>query len=56
MTLSRDEFAKAIEAAVSVREHMYNHFYAFHFRWEDDNTNAERDGSSFSELAQLLAH
>ncbi|KAJ9294601.1 hypothetical protein DTO271G3_6869 [Paecilomyces variotii] len=54
MALSRDEFEKAIDSAISTKEHIYSHFYAFHFHWEDDNTNAERDANSFSDLAQLL--
>ncbi|RWQ93595.1 hypothetical protein C8Q69DRAFT_529482 [Paecilomyces variotii] len=54
MAISRDAFKKVMEAAVSVREHVYDNFYASHWRWEDDNTNADRDASSFADLAHLL--
>lgn len=53
--LTKAEFENALRAAVSRRETRYSNFYAFHFRWEDDDTNADRDGKSFAEMAKLLA-
>lgn len=31
----------------------YKNFFAFHSRWENDNTNAARDGESFEALVKL---
>lgn len=43
-----------IEAAVTQRESQYSNFYAFHLRWEDDDTNADRDARSFADMTRLL--
>jgi hypothetical protein len=53
-SITKAEFELALEGAVSRRETHYANFYALHVRWEDDNTNADRDGNSFGELVQLL--
>lgn len=33
---------------------MYQNLYALHFRFDDDNTGAERDGASFVQIANLI--
>src|SRR5882762_9650868 len=52
--LTAAEFQAALQAAVSRRETQYANFFALHFHWEDDNTNAARDEKSFGELARYL--
>lgn len=53
-SITKAEFEAALQVAVSRRGTEYSNFYAFNFRWEDDNTNADRDENSFRELVQLL--
>ncbi|WEW60804.1 hypothetical protein PRK78_006292 [Emydomyces testavorans] len=54
MSVTEAEFETAIQAAISRRETKYSNFYALHFRWEDDNTDASRDGESFQDLVHLM--
>lgn len=54
-TLTKMEFEPALQAAVSKRASNYTNFYAFHIRWEDDDTYADRDGKSFEEITKLLS-
>jgi hypothetical protein len=53
-SITKAEFELAFEGAVSRRAAHYTNFYALHVRWEDDNTNADRDENSFREMVQLL--
>ncbi|KAI2012717.1 hypothetical protein LOZ39_003849 [Ophidiomyces ophidiicola] len=49
-----DEFRATLEAAINRRKCRYSNFFAFHFRWADDNTGAERDEKSFEDMARLM--
>jgi hypothetical protein len=53
-SITQAEFEVAIQGAVSRRQQQYSNFFAFHFRWEGDDTNPNRDENSLRELVQLL--
>lgn len=52
--ISSDDFQNSLEAAVHRRHTTYHNYYSFHFRWDDDTTNAKRDATSFKDLVHYL--
>ncbi|KAK2812615.1 hypothetical protein FQN50_001259 [Emmonsiellopsis sp. PD_5] len=53
--ISKDDFKDALEAALAQRPGVYSECVALHFRWADDDTNADIDGGNFRQLAKLLS-
>ncbi|KAK2738137.1 hypothetical protein FQN55_000757 [Onygenales sp. PD_40] len=53
--ISKTDFKDALDAALAQRPGVYSEYLALHFRWADDDTNADRDGENFKQLAKLLA-
>jgi hypothetical protein len=45
--VTKDKFQLAVTAAVEQRARAYTTSFALHVRWEDDNTEAERDYANF---------
>jgi hypothetical protein len=45
--VTKDQFQTAVTAAVEQRARAYTTSFALHVRWEDDNTEAERDCANF---------
>lgn len=54
MSVTKDQFEAALQTAIEGRKKLYTTAYAFHWRWEDDNTSADRDEESFTQLAEIL--
>ncbi|KAI1973465.1 hypothetical protein LOZ53_003742 [Ophidiomyces ophidiicola] len=52
--ISVAEFRATLRAAIDHRKTQYANFYAFHFRWEDDNTGADQDKKSFCDMTHLM--
>ncbi|KAL1884946.1 hypothetical protein Plec18167_001603 [Paecilomyces lecythidis] len=50
MVLTKDIFEQTLRDAIKKREMPYYNKYAFHFRWADDDTGAERDFQSFKSM------
>ncbi|KAJ9349271.1 hypothetical protein DTO027B9_7671 [Paecilomyces variotii] len=53
-SVSKKELEDALRAAVARQSHKYQNYHAFHFRFEDDDTRADRDGTTFANLAKIL--
>ncbi|KAK2769937.1 hypothetical protein FQN53_005805 [Emmonsiellopsis sp. PD_33] len=53
--ISENDFRNALQTALTRRDGVYSEYASFHFRWADDDTNADRDAENFRELAKLLS-
>ncbi|KAJ9245641.1 hypothetical protein DTO169E5_360 [Paecilomyces variotii] len=53
-SVSKKELEDALRAAVARQSHKYQNYHAFHFRFEDDDTRADRDGTTFANLARIF--